>query len=154
VTLVDGVFDPDSASEATWPLLRRGHYASLEGQGYLSLRWQIEYAQKAGVITPPTFTAISGAFRHVGGGGGKNLGDPQPGTTGTWMGNAEEGLSTMPDGVATPWATEFYYVDGGVTISIQELDGLYNVTVSPKAYDDLLVPGSGVYDPGVVCDPE
>jgi hypothetical protein len=154
VTLVDGMFDPGTATDTNWPLLRQGHYATVRGQGYLSMRWQIEYEAKAGLITPPTFTVRSGTFLHAGGGGGENLGDPMPGTTGTYMGNDEDGLSTMPDGVETPWHTEFYYLDGEVTITIQETDGLYNLTISPKTYDDVVTPGSGIYDPGVVCDPE
>ena len=153
VTLVDGMFDPGSATDTNWPLLRQGHYATVRGQGYLSLRFQIEYEVKAGVITLPTFTVTTGTFLRAGGGGGENLGDPMPGTTGTFMGNAETGLSTMPDGVEPPWHTEFYYLDGEVTIAIQETDGLYNVTISPKTYDEVVTPGSGIYDPGVVCDP-
>jgi hypothetical protein len=151
VTLVEGVVE--STADAVWPLVRQGQYVTLKGQGYLRINWQIEYVQKAGLITPPSITLISGTFLHVGGGGGNNLGDPQPETTGTWLGNAEEGLSYMPAGVPTPWHGEFYYLDGQVTIAIQETDGLYNLFVSPQTYDQVVAPGTGVYDPGVVCDP-
>jgi hypothetical protein len=144
----------ENGSGDQWLLLRRGQYVTLTGQGYLNLRWQIEYRSKAGLITPPSFEAISDLFFHVGGGGGKNLGDPEPGTTGTFMGNAEEGLSYMPEGVPTPWQNEFYYLDGEVTITQQESDGLYNITVLTQSYEDLISEGWGVFDPGVVCDPE
>ena len=152
VTLVAGMFE--DSSETTWSLLRRDQYLTLRGQGYLSVRWQIEYAIGAGMIVPPTFTQVSGTFLHVGGGGGKNLGDPRPGTTGTWLGNAEEGMSFMPDGVPTPWQNEFYYLDGEVTITEREMGGLYNVIVYKQTYDEVVSAGWGVYDPGVVCDPE
>jgi hypothetical protein len=151
VTLVAGMFE--STSGTTWSLLRRDQYVTLQGQGYLSLRWQIEYAIGAGLIVPPTFTVQSGSYLHVGGGGGKNMGDPRPGTTGTWLGNAEEGISFMPEGVPTPWQNEFYYLDGEVTITQHESGGLYNVVVYAQTYDDLVSPDWGVYDPGVVCDP-
>lgn len=153
VTLTAGMVE-DTGSTTGWPLIRRGQYVTLQGQGYLNLRWQIEYRSKAGLITPPLFEIGSGTFLHVGGGGGKNLGDPEPGTTGTFMGNADDGLSTMPDGVPTPWQNEFYYLDGEVTITQAESDGLYNITVSAQTYDDVLSPDWGIYDPGVVCDPE
>lgn len=152
VTLADGMFEGTGGT--SWPLLRRDQYVTLQGQGYLNLRWQIEYALGAGLIRPPLFTVRSGTFLHAGGGGGKNLGDPRPGTSGTWLGNAEEGLSYMPDGVPTPWQNEFYYLDGEVTITHQESGGLYNLTVSPQTYDQLVSAGWGVYEPGVVCDPE
>ena len=35
VTLVDGMFDPGSATDTNWPLLRQGHYATVRGQGYM-----------------------------------------------------------------------------------------------------------------------
>jgi hypothetical protein len=151
VNLVDGVVE--STSDTVWPLVRQGQYVTLRGQGYLRINWQIEYVQKAGLITPPTFTLMSGAWLYVGGGGGYNLGDPQPETTGTWLGNAEEGLSYLPPGVPIPWHGEFYYLDGEVTVAIQETDGLYNLFVSPQTYDQVVAPGTGVYGPGVVCDP-
>jgi hypothetical protein len=143
----------ESSDDTEWQLVRRGQYVSLEGQGYLNLRWQIEYRAKAGLITPPLFSAVSGTWLHVGGGGGKNLGDPEPGTSGTFMGNPEEGISFMPEGVPTPWQNEFYYLDGQVTIELNETDGLYNIVVSAQSYAEVTSPGWGVYDPGVVCDP-
>lgn len=152
VTVLDGMHEPSTGS--AWPLLRRDQYVSLQGQGYLNLRWQIEYALSAGLVTPPVFSGISGLFLRVGGGGGKNLADPRPGTSGTWMGNAEEGISYMAEGVPTPWQNEFYYLDGQVTLTHAETDGLYNVTVSAQTYEDLSSADWGVYDPGVVCDPE
>jgi hypothetical protein len=95
----------------------------------------------------------SGVFLHVGGGGGKNLGDAQPGTSGTWLGNADDGVSYMPEGVRTPWQNEFYYLDGEVTITQMESEGLYNITVSAQTYADVTSADWGVYEPGVVCDP-
>jgi hypothetical protein len=152
VTLVDGMFDATDGT--TWTLLRRDEYVTLRGQGYLNLRWQIEYTSKAGLLVPPLFTLTTGVFLHVGGGGGKSLGDPRPGTSGTWLGNAEEGLSYLPDGVPIPWQNEFYYLDGEVTITHRESDGLFNLILSAQSYDEVVSAGWGVYDPGVVCDPE
>jgi hypothetical protein len=59
----------------------------------------------------------------------------------------------MPDSVPTPWHEEFYYLDGEVTITENETDGLYNLIVAPKTYEDVIAPGTAIYDPGVVCDP-
>lgn len=151
VTLVEGHYQ--GTSTTSFPLIRNEDFVTLRGQGYLNQRWQIEYAAKAGLIERPIFTVRSGTFLHVGG-GARNLGDPQPGTTGTWMGNAEEGLSFMREGVPTPWLNEFYYLDGEATIQQNEVDGLYNLTVSAQTFEEVTMPGWGVYDPGVVCDPE
>jgi hypothetical protein len=152
LTLVAGMFD--ATSDGSWPLKRRDEYATLQGQGYLSLRWQIEYTLRAGLIEPPSFQVGRGLFLHVGGGGGRNLGDPKPETSGTWLGNAEDGLSYFAAGVPTPWQNEFYYLDGEVTITVRETDGLYNVLLSAQTYDQVVSPGWGIYNPGVVCDPE
>lgn len=151
VSLVNGMYDGDAPN--SWPLIFQNRYVTLRGQGYLSITWQIEYAIRAGLITPPIITLTSGTFLHVGGGGGRNLDEPQPGATGTWMGNTEQGLSYMPAGAPTPWLAEFYYLDGQVTITQNESDGLYNVTVAPETYHHVVSPGWGVYNPGVVCDP-
>jgi hypothetical protein len=151
VSVVTGQYEGTSAT--SWPLIRNGDYVTLRGQGYLNERWQIEYATRAGLITLPISSVGSGTFLRVGG-GARNLGDPQPGTTGTWLGNAQEGLSYMPDGVQPPWLNEFYYLDGEVTITQNESDGLYNLTVSPQTFAQVTTPGWGVYDPGIVCDPE
>lgn len=150
ISVLDAMLESSNATQ--WQLVRQGQYVTVQGQGYLNLRWQIEYTAKAGLITPPSFTVASGTFRHVGGGGGKNLGDPEPGTSGSWMGNEEDGLSYMPDGVPTPWQNEFYYLDGEVSIALNETDGLYNITVSAQTYQDVISADWGIYNPGVVCD--
>lgn len=153
VSLVEGLVEA-TTNDGAWELKRRDQYVTLSGQGYLNLRWQVEYALHAGLIEVPSFAVTRGLFLHAGGGGGKNLGDAQPGTSGTWLGNAEEGLSFFAAGVPTPWQNEFYYLDGAVTITLREIDGLYNLVVSAQTYSDVVSPGWGVYDPGVVCDPE
>lgn len=118
--IVDGRYD---VSEPGWSRLARNtEWMQLSGQGYVALRWEIEYATRAGLINLPTI-APSGVFLRVGGGGGYHLDDPEPGTTGTYMGNAEQGVSYMPPGVETPWNIEYYYLDGDVTITINESGG-------------------------------
>jgi hypothetical protein len=139
---------------AGWSRLARNtDWLTLRGQGYVALRWDVEYATLAGRIDPPTLT-ITGTFLRVGGGGGYNLDDPKPGTTGTYMGNPEQGVSYMPDGVATPWHTEFYYLEGDVTIVLNETSGLVNIEVQSQLYSQVVAPGTGVYSPGSVCDRE
>ena len=147
--LVAGKYD--GTAPANWPLLFQGDYVTLQGQGYFGLAWQIEYWSEPGVITPPIFTAVSGTWLHVGGGGGHNLGDPQPGTTGTWLGNTVQGLSQMASGEPTPWAEEFYYVDGELTVTENETDGLYNITVAPKTYSEVSTSVMQVHDIRAGC---
>jgi hypothetical protein len=131
-------------------LARDSEWVTLRGQGYLGLRWEIEYGNQSGEIPMPTIAA-TGTFFRVGGGGGYNLDDPKPGTTGTYMGNAQDGQSYMPPGVETPWHIEYYYLDGEVTVTLHEFVSL-NIEALAQTYAEVITPGSGVYSPGVVCD--
>ena len=141
----------DIFSPGWWRLARNGEWITLQGQGYVPLRWGIEYAQRAGRVELPSFQ-VTGTFLRVGGGGGYHLDDPKSGTSGTHMGNAEEGISYMAPGFETPWHHEYYYLDGKVTIVLNEVDGLHNVEVQPQTYQQVTTPGAGVYSPGIVCD--
>gem|GEM_PF-3502444 len=141
-------------SETTWAVIHNSEFITLRGQGYFALRWYVNFSQNPGEIVPPLIEKEDGTFLRVGGGGEANMGDPLLGSTGTRMGSLEEGLSYMADGVATPWKNEFYYLDGGVTIVNTELGGSYNLTVYAQSYEEVTSSGWGVYDPGVVCDPE
>jgi hypothetical protein len=149
--VVAGVYD--SLNPGWSRLARNTEWFELQGQGYVALRWEIEYATRAGQINPPTVTS-SGTFLRVGGGGGYHLDDARPGTTGTYMGNAEEGTSYMAPGADTPWHIEFYYLDGSVTLVLNETDGLHNLEFQSQPYSTLTTPGAGVYSPGIVCDRE
>jgi hypothetical protein len=149
--VVDGNYDMPNAG---WSRLARNtQWLTLRGQGYFALRWEIEYATIAGRIDPPTVTP-TGTLLRVGGGGGYSLDDPQPGTSGTYLGNQEQGISFMAPGVETPWHLDFYYLDGEMTLVLNETSGLLNLEVQSQLYSQLVTPGSGVYSPGVVCDPE
>jgi hypothetical protein len=64
VSLVAGMHE--GTSPTSWPLVFQKQYVTLQGQGYLSLGWQSEYASKAGLITLPIITLVSGSFLHVG----------------------------------------------------------------------------------------
>lgn len=147
--VVAGIYD--SINPGWSRLARNTEWFELQGQGYVALRWEIEYAQRAGQIVLPTVT-YSGTFLRAGGGGGYHLDDPQPGTTGTYMGNAQDGISYMEPGVETPWHIEFYYLDGSVTITLNEVGGLHNLEFQSQPYSTLTTPGVGMYSPGIVCD--
>jgi hypothetical protein len=141
----------DMPNPGWYRMARHSESVTLHGQGYIAMRWEVEYAARPGQIFLPLVTS-SGTFLRVGGGGGYHLDDPQPGTTGTYMGNPEQGVSYMAPGAATPWHSEFYYLDGTLTVALVELDGLVNIELQAQSYSELLAPGSGVYSPGVVCD--
>lgn len=141
----------DMPTPGWYRLARDSESVTLSGQGYIAMRWNIEYAARHGQIFLPTVTS-SGTFLRVGGGGGYHLDDPRPGTTGTYMGNPEQGVSYLAPGAATPWHIEFYYLDGTVTVALIERDGLLDIELQAQTYPELLAPGSGVYAPGVVCD--
>ncbi len=151
VAATAGVYD--SLSPGWSRLARNSEWITLQGQGYFPVRWTIEYATRAGQVNLPTFN-VTGTLLRVGGGGGYHLDDPLAGTTGTYMGNAEEGISYMAPGAETPWHHEYYYLDGEVTIVLNENQGLHNVEVQPQTYQQVITPGSGLYSPGIVCDRE
>jgi hypothetical protein len=108
----------------------------------------VMFSQRDGLLTMPTWTGLSGRLFHVASGGGHRMDDPMPGTSGTWMGNAKDGLIVLPPGAQQMWQQEFYYLDGSVTLHLNETAADYNLDVWPSAWDAVTadvntVPGAG-----------
>ncbi|OLE28218.1 MAG: hypothetical protein AUG49_02995 [Catenulispora sp. 13_1_20CM_3_70_7] len=136
-------------SASAYFLAHRGEYLTISGRGYLVLTWQIDYFTRGpGQIRMPTWTGLSGRIFHVASGGGHRMDDPVPGATPgqTWMGSPEKGFSTVPAGTRQMWQNEYYYLDGTVTLHLNEHGTDYNLLVGPTSrsgiVDDIAQPPS------------
>jgi hypothetical protein len=130
-------------------LAHRGEYLTISGRGYLVLGWQIDYFTRGpGQIQMPTWTGLTGRIFHVASGGGHRMDDAVPGTAHgqTWMGSLEKGYSTLPAGAQQMWQNEYYYVDGTITLHMNERGTDYNLLVGPTTWngvvDDITQPPS------------
>ena len=133
----------------TYLLAHRGEYLTISGRGYLALDWQVEYFTRGpGQIRMPTWTGLKGKIFHVASGGGHRMDDPVPGAPHgqTWMGSPEKGYSTLPAGTQQMWQNEYYYLDGTVTLHLNERGTDYNLVVGPTTWngivDDITQPPS------------
>jgi len=74
----------------------------------------------------------------VASGGGHRMDDRQPGATagGTWMGNRQQGLIILPPGAQQMWQNEYYYLDGSVTLHLNETQADYNLDVLPSSWQE------------------
>ena len=125
----------------TYLLAHRGEYLTISGRGYFALTWQVDYFTRGpGQIQMPTWTALNGKIFHVASGGGHRMDDPVPGAAHgqTWMGSPEKGYSTLPAGTQQMWQNEYYYVDGTVTLHLNERGTDYNLVVGSTTWNGIV----------------
>ncbi|MFE9441415.1 RNA polymerase sigma factor [Streptomyces sp. NPDC006602] len=138
----------------------RGDGVTLSGQGYVLVRWQISPHSRPGSLVMPTWTGLKGKLFHVASGGGRRMDDPLPGSPGgyaTGMGGPDIGYAVLPDGTQQMWQNEYFYVDGSVTLTVNERGADYGLSVFPTTWDKVTEditagPPQGVIRYGLVRD--
>ncbi|MGI5378548.1 sigma-70 family RNA polymerase sigma factor [Streptomyces sp. CA-251387] len=115
----------------------RGDSVTLTGQGYVLVRWQISPQYRAGGLVMPAWTGLKGKLFHVASGGGRRMDDRVSGTDGsaTGMGNAATGYAVLPAGTQQMWQNEYFYLDGSVTLTVNERGADYGLSVFPSSWD-------------------
>ncbi|MFE1839294.1 sigma-70 family RNA polymerase sigma factor [Streptomyces sviceus] len=115
----------------------RGDSVTLTGKGYVLLRWQISPQYRAGSLVMPAWTGLEGKLFHVASGGGRRMDDPVSATdtTATGMGNSTVGYAVLPVGTQQMWQNEYFYVDGSVTLTVNERGADYGLSVFPSSWD-------------------
>jgi hypothetical protein len=115
----------------------RGDAVTLTGRGYVLVRWQISPQYRAGSVVMPSWTGLTGKLFHVASGGGKRM-DDRTGTTdnsATGMGSSATGFAVLPTGTQQMWQNEYFYVDGAVTLTVNERGADYGLNVFPTTWD-------------------
>ncbi|RPE40323.1 RNA polymerase sigma factor (sigma-70 family) [Streptomyces sp. Ag109_O5-1] len=137
----------------------RGDSVTLSGQGYVLVRWQISPQYRAGSLVMPSWTGLKGKLFHVASGGGRRMDDrvSTTDTSATGMGNSAVGYAVLPSGAQQMWQNEYYYVDGSVTLTVNERGADYGLSVFPSSWDaaakDVLYgPPDGAIRYGLVRD--
>jgi hypothetical protein len=114
---------------------------TLSGQGYVLVRWQIAPHDRPGGLTMPTWTGLKGKLFHVASGGGRRMDDVIGNGSDrgyvTGMGGPDIGYTDLPDGTQQMWQNEFFYVDGTVTLNVNERGASYGLTVFPSSWDSV-----------------
>ncbi|MGW0831324.1 RNA polymerase sigma factor [Streptomyces prunicolor] len=115
----------------------RGDNVTLSGQGYVLVRWQISPQYRSGALVMPSWTALKGKLFHVASGGGRRMDDPvsTTDTTATGMGNTTTGYDVLPTGTQQMWQNEYFYVDGSVTLTVNERGADYGLNIFPTTWD-------------------
>jgi RNA polymerase sigma factor (sigma-70 family) len=152
--------DVTSTVAPDFTLTHRGESATLRGTGYLLVRWQIVTAEPGGHLTMPTWIGLEGRLFHVASGGGRRMDDAVPGGAGeTWMESPEIGSTALPEGTQQMWQSEFFWLDGEVTLHQNENGEDYNVFVQPTDRDSIVRdlhtapdPATGIVRYGLVRD--
>jgi hypothetical protein len=89
---------------------------------------------------------LQGKLFHVASGGLRRMDDVKPGNPpeNTWMGQPTVGSSGpasgyvgLPEGAQQMWQNEFFYLDGEVTLTNNERGADYNITATPKTWDEV-----------------
>ncbi|MER6142319.1 sigma-70 family RNA polymerase sigma factor [Streptomyces sparsogenes] len=130
---VTGSGNYEQPGPGRYVMVNNAQYVTLTGQGYVRVRWQLVPAQRSGRLRMPSWTGLTGRLFHVASGGGRRMDDQVPGATDrphTWMGSAATGFDTLPPGAQQMWQNEYYYLDGSVTLHLNEDWADYNLTVS------------------------
>ncbi|MFG2462479.1 RNA polymerase sigma factor [Streptomyces sp. NPDC048523] len=137
----------------------RGDSVTLTGRGYVLVRWQISPQYRAGSLVMPSWTGLKGELFHVASGGGRRMDDPVSATdaSATGMGNSTVGYAVPPAGTQQMWQNEYFYVDGSVTLTVNERGADYGLSVFPSSWDaadkDITTgPDQGVKRYGLVRD--
>ena len=152
-----GAQHPGATGEM-YVLDHRGDHLTVTGRGYLLVRWQLP---TLGQIFPPTWTGLDGRLFHVASGGGRRMDDLKPGTTvaGTWMGDRDQGYDTLVPGAQQMWQNEYFYLDGTVTLHLNQAGLRYSLIVAPSNWqavsddiDHAPDPAAGLVRYGVVRD--
>lgn len=115
----------------------RGDSVTLSGRGYVLVRWQISPQYRAGGLVMPTWTGLRGELFHVASGGGRRMDDPVSATdsSATGMGDSATGYAVPPSGTQQMWQNEYFYVDGSVTLTVNERGADYGLNVFPSSWD-------------------
>ncbi|MFC1401373.1 MULTISPECIES: RNA polymerase sigma factor [Streptacidiphilus] len=152
-----GAQHPGATGEM-YVLDHRGDNLTITGRGYLLVRWQLP---TVGQIFPPTWTGLGGRLFHVASGGGRRMDDPKPGSTvaGTWMGDRAQGYDTLVAGAQQMWQNEYFYLDGTVTVHLDQAGLRYSLIVAPSTWqavsddiDQAPDPAAGLVRYGLVRD--
>ena len=137
----------------------RGEHVTLSGEGYVLVRWQIVPQGRSGGLVPPSWTGLQGKLFHVASGGGRRMDDPVSPTdpTATGMGSKATGYDVLPAGTQMMWQNEYFYLDGSVTLTLNERGADYNLSIFPSTWDaaraDITTgPPKGVKRYGLVRD--
>ncbi|MCD7444056.1 sigma-70 family RNA polymerase sigma factor [Streptomyces lincolnensis] len=117
----------------------RGDSVTFTGRGYVLVRWQISPQYRAGSLVMPTWTGLDGRLFHVASGGGRRMDDPVSSTdpSATGMGNATVGYAVPPPGTQQMWQNEYFYLDGAVTLTVNERGADYGLSVFPTTWDSV-----------------
>lgn len=115
----------------------RGDSVTLSGRGYVQVRWQILPKSRPGSLVPPAWTGLTGKLFHVASGGGRRMDDPLAGSPdgyATGMGGPTIGYAVLPAGTQQMWQNEYFYLDGTVTLTVNERGCDYGVIVFPSTW--------------------
>ncbi|WP_371674381.1 sigma-70 family RNA polymerase sigma factor [Streptomyces sp. NBC_00289] len=112
----------------------RGDGVTLTGQGYVLVRWQISPQYRSGALVMPSWTGLEGRLFHVASGGGRRMDDPTGDDT-TGMGGPDTGYTVLPAGTQQMWQNEYFYLDGTVTLTVNERGADYGLAVFPSSWD-------------------
>ncbi|MFJ8538505.1 RNA polymerase sigma factor [Streptomyces sp. NPDC093591] len=134
---------PESGVTSTWGakavMQHRGESVTLSGRGYVLVRWQIAPHDRAGGLTMPTWTGLKGEIFHVASGGGRRMDDvtgkASDGGDVTGMGGPDTGYTVLPEGAQQMWQNEYFYIDGTVTLNLNERGASYGLTVMPSSWE-------------------
>jgi RNA polymerase sigma factor (sigma-70 family) len=115
----------------------RGDSVTLSGQGYVLVRWQIAPLDRSGSLVMPSWTGLKGKLFHVASGGGRRMDDRVSSTdsSATGMGDSTTGYAVPPSGTQQMWQNEYFYVDGSVTLTVNERGADYGLNVFPTTWD-------------------
>ncbi|MGQ4384410.1 sigma-70 family RNA polymerase sigma factor [Streptomyces sp. SAS_270] len=116
----------------------RGDNVVLKGQGYVLVRWQISPKYRAGALAMPSWTGLKGKLFHVASGGGRRMDDTFPDSGDGYtsgMGGPDIGYAVPPAGTQQMWQNEYFYLDGAVTLTVNERGADYGLSVFPSSRD-------------------
>ena len=127
-------------------MMRRGNHVVLRGRGYVQVRYEIAWFNRPGGMVMPTWVGLKGKLFHVASGGGHRMDDSHESgpVENTWMGQPTPGSSgpaagyvVLPPGAQQMWQNEFFYLDGEVTLYNNERGADYNITATPRTWDEV-----------------